>query len=660
MKKWISLILIELLIPLGHVSYGAPLPIPGQENVFPNYLVNPGFENGKYGWTASGGATATANTTAKGEGSYGYDWDSNSAGQTLISNAITVPAGLAGKNGFAFCRIETPSGTPTHLLSVDDGSTNIVTAQTISSSSTSFVTNGINFPFGASGSTVRLKLTSVSSNEPEIYIDSCYLGTASNLSLASSATIVASGFYATTGSCTVSRTSTSLGAFGTTAACPGPTVETNIGPGSLLTTDADKPTVFTINNLPPGTYVAHFAGEAVLGTSDQLGALAINDGTTTAGQRAVRASSSGFQIDASGTFTYTTTANRTFELYASSAANTMTVQNAASNMQMYFWLERYPSATEVAIRPELYNWRVDANISGANPSLGTSAQSAYTAIEDAGLTLTNNTGNGVLTAQIPCSSTNAPTGTTCSVGNESVGVAFTLPVAGDVLACAEFSHNIVTAATGVVNSTFEIVETPTNAQTISQEGRGRVQSGFNTASSTITFPHKVCGTFTFSSVGQKALRLFYEQAVSATVTTSQLFADAGASNGQRDIHWTVIPINQGLAPAYYIGSVISGSTGMEKLERARVTVSSAAAAVTAQTGSWISVANGAGAGLTTATLTGFVGEPVCTCMVIGAASTSASWCGVTATPSSTTLLITRTRAGAAENGDIDLICMGPR
>lgn len=213
------------------------------------------------------------------------------------------------------------------------------------------------------------------------------------------------------------------------------------------------------------------------------------------------------------------------------------------------WVAIISDGTNWQIIEEINPWRVDANISGASPSLGTSAQTAYVGITDAGLTLTNNTGTGVQTAQVPCSSTNAPSGTTCSAGSESIGVSFTLPnINHDVIACVSFTHFSSIGASSAAESIFQIVETPTNAQTISQEGRGRVESrndvgGAMTGAKLEGFPHRVCGTFTFASAGQKVLRLFYEQAVSGTVNSSGIYADAAANQGQRDIHWEVYPIN---------------------------------------------------------------------------------------------------------------------
>jgi hypothetical protein len=167
--------LLALMVFTSASAHAALKPIDAQEQQFANLLVNPGFENGSYGWTASGGATKTANTTAKARGNYGYDWDSSSAGQTLVSSAITVPEGLKGRPGTAWCLVKAASGAPTHTISVDNGTTDLDTAVALSVNTSQFIRQTFNFVYPTSGS-VRLKFTSVAANEPEIYVDSCYFG----------------------------------------------------------------------------------------------------------------------------------------------------------------------------------------------------------------------------------------------------------------------------------------------------------------------------------------------------------------------------------------------------------------------------------------------------------------------------------------------------
>lgn len=146
-----------------------------------NILPDPGFEAATSLWTFSGGATATTDSTAKGTGSLGADWDSNAAGQTLTSQLVTIPTGFQGKNGVALCNIKTPSGTATHTITVNDGSVDIGTPGTILSGTT-FLTSSYNFIYPLSGG-LKIKLTSVSSNEPQIFTDDCKLDLATNVGL---------------------------------------------------------------------------------------------------------------------------------------------------------------------------------------------------------------------------------------------------------------------------------------------------------------------------------------------------------------------------------------------------------------------------------------------------------------------------------------------
>jgi hypothetical protein len=192
---------------------------------------------------------------------------------------------------------------------------------------------------------------------------------------------------------------------------------------------------------------------------------------------------------------------------------------------------------------------IDVNISGSDVSMGTSNEPAYTGLFNSGLTLTNNTTKGSdSSAQIPCASTTTPSGATCVSVDEALGVAFTL-AAGDVAAdavyeaCAQFSHFVNITQGGPVDATFQIVETPNNATTVSQQGGGRVRSRFESASSAninSAKPIHVCGTFNFTTDGQKVLKVMYEQTVTSTgVSANGVTADAATNNGNRDFHMTV-------------------------------------------------------------------------------------------------------------------------
>jgi hypothetical protein len=326
----------------------------------------------------------------------------------------------------------------------------------------------------------------------------------------------------------------------------------------------------------------------------------------------------------------------------------MTVANGGCTLALY----RYPSTSETVVRPEVQNWKVDANISGANASLGTVGVTSYAGLENGSFTLTNNTGSGNIPAMIPCSSTNAPSGTTCSAGNESIGVSFVLPAAGDVVACAEFAHLLTVASSSTAYAAFQIVETPNNAQTISQEGKSRIAGGTPAAGDTI-IPYHVCGNFSFASAGQKTLRLFYEQFQTGTLTLSQVIGDANTNVGQRDIHWTVYPANQRSPAPIFVGSVTSDAASAERVERALINCD-ASSSITRQSGAWLSsVGNRSSTACAITIATGiFSSEPDCSLEIKAA------------TPQATSVNMTSATAGTvyAANADYDgyLTCRGPR
>lgn len=140
-----------------------------------NILANPGFEATTYntGWTASGGASSVETTNPL-YGAQSYDWDSSSASQTLTSAAVTIPIGMRGVAAEVDCLIKTPSGTATHTIVAFDGTSNIGSPVTITSSTTA-TRSRETFTMPTSG-TVALKLTSVNANEPSITIDDCFIG----------------------------------------------------------------------------------------------------------------------------------------------------------------------------------------------------------------------------------------------------------------------------------------------------------------------------------------------------------------------------------------------------------------------------------------------------------------------------------------------------
>ncbi len=525
-----------------------------------NWATNGGAENGKTGWTTSGTSAVAGDlvvtTTAAGkyEGNGAFTWTPHNADNYLTNTSVTITSGGGLSSANCAAIFWTKTTDTTHALEAYDG-TNVLNSVTIPSS-TAFVPVTLNWVCPASG-TVQVRFNAGSTTA--ISFDSLKWGDARgiNISQVTQAQFAGQAYFPVTANCFWTRTNAALGSFGTTSACPGPTIEAQ-NVGSWQTTDSDLPK-WTINSLPPGYYMAIVTGTLTSGNAAITHeCVAINDGTTTSGTNcSAIGSANNVTFTTVGYFTYSTAANHTFEVYGSNSANAIQIEERSGLQQLQLSLYRFPTTAETAYRPNVYNWRVDANISGGNYDLGSSDQAAYVSMTNSAMTLTNNTSTtgNVLTAQIPCSTTNPPTGTTCGAGTEDNGVSFTLPVAGDVEACVDFSHFSKSGASGDVSVDFEIVETPSNAQTISQEGKSRIQSGVATASTSGSFPFHLCGIFSFTSSGQKTLRLMYEQDITATVTTNIIFGDVAAAQGQRDIHWVVKPLTQSMPAPVLVQSV---------------------------------------------------------------------------------------------------------
>jgi hypothetical protein len=244
-----------------------------QELLHKNILspYNPGFENGKSSWTIG---TDTISTVSSGSnlllGKGSITWDSAGAARILASKAITIPKGLYGSNGYAQCKIQTPSGTATHTLSVYDG-TNTLVSSTITSSTLPTYT-GVNFIFPSSG-TIQLRMTSVAADEPLIAIDDCYIGAAFNITQVSQASYYGgTDIYATGVTCAMTATTGGANADLTTDAdC----TLTNFGFANTTT----KTYYASFPSLPPGKYLVEANFTAQVGTAASECAWQLSDGT---------------------------------------------------------------------------------------------------------------------------------------------------------------------------------------------------------------------------------------------------------------------------------------------------------------------------------------------------------------------------------------------
>lgn len=309
-----------------------------------NALANPGFEHttATTSWTGAN-VSAASETTNKHSGAKSVALTYTAATPTWTQSVTTNVSQLTGTQGVSVIWLKT-SDTLAQACSYVDGAAVDCVNAIADSAWREYV---IPFVFGATNYGIQIR-TSASSTGT-IYADDAYSGImpATMMPDVAQSVIAAEMYIAGTTNCAGwTRASTTMGAVATDADCPGPTVVVN-NVGEAQTTDANLPR-FTINNLPPGQYKARMDFGQVT-TAGSI-SLAINDGTTTCepvwGNQDT-GSALGQSVECS--FTYTSTGNRSFELYVGSTTGTVTIPNAQTSPRasIKFILEYFPPPSKI-------------------------------------------------------------------------------------------------------------------------------------------------------------------------------------------------------------------------------------------------------------------------------------------------------------------------
>lgn len=187
-----------------------------------------------------------------------------------------------------------------------------------------------------------------------------------------------------------------------------------------------------------------------------------------------------------------------------------------------------------------------AAFTGANFNLGTSSQATKVEMTSQDATLTPISGSaalGVMCATTQAAATPSTSATTCGgAGTESNGISFTNLRTGLHRICAQFAPYAASSAGAalLVSDEFEIINTPTNAQTLSTRsfsGAWEVRQGL-VAASTIEPVNQMylCADFSLGSVTTWGFRLMYSMAA-ATAGGGHLVLSTGGEN--RKVYWTV-------------------------------------------------------------------------------------------------------------------------
>lgn len=594
-------ILIGLLIAVN--AFAQMTATQKQDTPFVSIIQNSGFENGRAGYTSSGGTFSVVNSGSNllnGLGS--VTWDSSAASQTLTSPQIAVPQGLRGKNGQLFCSIK-PAATPaTHVLELWDGTTGSL-GQTIlvADTSTAAVTS-INFVFPTSGN-IGWRLRSVASNEPLIAVDDCYLGPATNLSSVAQATLVASAFKAGTTNCSWTLTSTSYADFPTDTDCPAITVDAASGIGSVVTTDDDLPQI-VINSLPPGTYKVTATFTSNYGAAATIG-YRLSDGTTARGEQTSLTDNIDTEsFNLTGTFTYATSGNRTFRVQGLASTNVVVINNSSSNNRLQFIVERLPSVGETVanLNTGNYGW---TSFSPTTQGFGTTTSPECFHSRD---------GEDML---INCKlTTGTPT---------AVEARLTLP------------SGLTTKSSSFIPSIRVAGQWARGAASTSNYGSVLVEPG-------VTY-------VTFGAVYAAAANPFTKLTGSGVSGSSELL---NITARVPIAEWTSsqnVPV--------LVGSVTTSEPSVERVVRASVGAPTSCT-LASQSGAWITSTSGSSGTCTLNVASGvFSATPSCTC-TMKPGTFGDTFCRLSTVSTSVVSYVIYDSTGTVRNDLADVICMGPR
>lgn len=608
-------------------AHGQLTDVQKQELILKNYLRNPGFENGKADWTASGGSFSAVNSSSgsqfSGIGKLSGTWDSSASAQTLTSTAVAIPRALYAQNGVAYCRFATPSDTSTYKLQVYDG-TNVV-AETNIASTAGFALSSVNFVFPSSGN-ISLRIVSVSAAEPLIAFDDCAWGLATNVTDVSQATFVGSIRYTGATSCLWSTSSTSFANFSADTDCGTPTVA-----GAASAPATKIPGISFASGLPPGEYlfIANSYFLKSTGTDSSVH-FRFSDGTnaTSAGSMYV-GTSLGSSMELLGRLSYTTaqTGPLTIQIQGAvlnGAASAQISVGDTTRSELEILVYRFPTASEQGFRAN----QLPVNWQGAFTGLASGWQTTSASYADLSA--------GVSMSLGVVGTPRNLTGVT-QAATSLPGVTFTPPSTGNFKVCATGAYYGAT-----VGNLYSVRMTDGTTEFESVQ--------IQAPASNYGFPFKVCGVKTVASIAATTMKL------QGKSSGGNLTISTGVP-----LTWTIESLDQGTNAPVLVGSVTSNSTGPERVERAVIAITGASAcSITSQSGTWLTGCTASSSAATVTHSGVFSAQPTCT------VTTDSSTGGLISAKlqnggsASQTVFQCVNTSFAATTCNAHLICMGPR
>lgn len=516
-----------------------------------NLLTNGSFEDGiSLEWSNTGG-TFTQGTYTNGtdDDSKYANFVASGSGQYFETTLKAVPDSLG-----AGCMADLKyfGGSGNFKLQALDSSANVLSEIALVNTTSWQKSPTIAFPCPAPGATMRARI--ISTGAGTIQGDLVYIGGNKNISQVSQATVWAQARWAPNPSCHYAANGatvfTHFSEFTADTDCNNPTVS------GRATVPGTKVPQLVVPFVPKGKYVLRINSDNQNFSGTGSSQNGCTDGITLGSERSNYGPSIGNTIGAGGLTCYfeyaTDQTNVAFRPIGQGTGGTSVpgianFESTQDEMALEMWLTRFPSDQEQAVTNEQSSWLIDANIGGEDFTFNSIA-STYTAMESPNLDLVLNTAKGSANAEIPCNTTNPSTGLTCAAGSENIGVAFTPPYAGLFEACVDFWF---ASAPGNA-TTFQLVETPNNAQTILQEGGQK--TGSSGGGAQIDSSMHVCGTFKFDSTAKRTIRLMFE---SPDTATRLIAIGRGSTLGQRDLKITVKPVLQNVARPVLTGDQVT-------------------------------------------------------------------------------------------------------
>lgn len=536
-----------------------------------NDLENPGFESGTTGYTVSGGSFDTTTAAGSvGEGGQSGRWTGNDT-DTFDTNAVSFSNRIQGTACLARFSYRWDTGVANTMnFKVFDGTNDITAPIDLNVPPTGqWARAEVGFVCPTSGVFgIRLTCATGGGACGEILLDSMHLGEDFRRGvLGDTAEIIAHAeMEHDAGSCVWATTSAAPAAFTPVAAClDNVTVRSN--PSGLIDTATDDLPRLNFTSLPAGKYLVSVTFSAKNDTNNNNAEFALNDGTDTRGfqSQEYQTEEAYTQFTLQAVFEYSTKqTNHHFEIFGGrEVSGTTTLANFDESYHINWIVTRYPTQSpRDTVTIESQDFLINANIGGSsNTTITTSTVSSYTGIENGDVDLVANQGSSPVGIACDGVVENAVGNTTCSGANEEMGVVFNAPYKGLYYACASFTNEAGSGASGNINNYFKLVQTANNDDTsILQDGNQRIGTRSNVDNEAPAFPVNVCGIFDLPP-GKATIRLYHTSSITGTIFSNLIYTDRlGAANGDRDVAFTVIPLKQNFPQSVVLQNVQTGAT----------------------------------------------------------------------------------------------------